>query len=119
MLVILFYLLIFFVTPLFLITLLLDACQYPEGENTESAKSRTLNSSKSFSCTRKELKYYGLGTYHRSWEGLSYIRLATSGIPTSHQILQILVRSTIPRRGKASYITVYGLKIYLVNNFNQ
>ena len=46
------------------------------------------------------------------WVGMSYIHLATCGIPISHHILHILVRLLIPHRGKVSYMTMYLFKEY-------
>ena len=48
--------------------------------------------------------------------GMSYIRLTTSGIPISHHIRRILVKFTIPHRGKASHMTLYGLSTDLMNH---
>ena len=44
-------------------------------------------------------------------KGLSYVCLATSGIPISHRILRILAKLLIPLRGKAAHMTVYCSKV--------
>ena len=41
---------------------------------------------------------------------MSYIHLAPSGIKTSHHIIPMLVRSTIPLHGEVNIMATYGSK---------